>query len=106
MADLAKLNIYDQIDSNKRKTFFFIFGFVLFIVLLGWIMGLAFDDPYTFPLVAFGIALVSAVGSYYYSDKMVLAISGAREIKQSDNPQLYNLVDNLCIGAGLPGPKI
>ncbi|MFH1361498.1 MAG: M48 family metallopeptidase [bacterium] len=106
MPELAKLNIYDQIDSNKRKTFFFILGFILFIVLIGWVMGLAFDDPYTFPLIAGVIAFASAIGSYYYSDKMVLAISGAKEIKKSDNPGLYSLVDNLCIGAGLPQPKV
>lgn len=106
MPELAKLNIYNQIDSNKRKTFFFVLGFILFIVLLGWVIGLAFEDTYTFPLIAFGIASFSAVSSYYFSDKMVLAIAGAREIQKSDNPELYNIVDNLCIGAGLPQPKV
>lgn len=106
MAEVARLNIYTQIDSNKIKTFFFIFGFVLLIVLLGWVIGLALDEPYLFPAIAFVIALVSAVSSYYFSDKMVLAISSAREIKKSDNPELYNIVDNLCIGAGLPMPRL
>lgn len=106
MAEVSRLSIYTQIDSNKRKTFFFIFGFILLIVLLGWIIGLALDEPYLFPAIAFVIASVSAVSSYYFSDKMVLAISGAREIKKSDNPELYNIVDNLCIGAGLPMPKL
>ncbi len=106
MPELAKLNIYNQIDSNKRKTFFFITGFILFIVLLGWVIGLALEDPYTFPLIAFGLASFSAIGSYYFSDKMVLAIAGAKEIQKSDNPELYNIVDNLCIGAGLPQPKV
>ena len=106
MPEFAKLNIYNQIDSNKRKTAFFIFGFILFIVLLGWVIGLAFEDPYAFPLIAFGIAAFSSVSSFYFSDKMVLAISGAKEIQKSDNPELYNIVDNLCIGAGLPPPKV
>jgi heat shock protein HtpX len=106
MPEFAKLNIYNQIDSNKRKTIFFIIGFILFIVFLGWVIGLAFEDPYAFPLIAFGIAAFSAVTSFYFSDKMVLAISGAKEIQKSDNPDLYNIVDNLCIGAGLPPPKV
>ncbi|MFA6549365.1 MAG: M48 family metallopeptidase, partial [Candidatus Margulisiibacteriota bacterium] len=106
MPEFAKLNIYNQIDSNKRKTAFFIFGFILFIVLLGWVIGLAFEDPYAFPLIAFGIAAFSSVSGFYFSDKMVLAISGAKEIQKSDNPELYNIVDNLCIGAGLPPPKV
>ena len=57
-----------------------------------------------------GIALVLAgimsIGSYYYSDKIVLATSGAKEIKKSDNPELFRIVENLCIGDGLPMPKI
>lgn len=106
MAETARINIYDQIDSNRRKTFVFILGFILFIVLLGWVIGYALNEPYLFPLIAFGIAGFSAFFSYYYSDKMVLGIARAKEIKSSDNPELYRLVDNLCIGAGLPMPKI
>jgi heat shock protein HtpX len=106
MAEVSRLNIYTQIDSNKRKSLFFILGFILLLVLLGWVIGLALDEPYLFPAIAFVIASVSAVSSYYFSDKMVLAISGAKEIKKSDNQELYNIVDNLCIGAGLPLPKI
>jgi heat shock protein HtpX len=47
-----------------------------------------------------------SIGSYYYSDKIVLATSGASEIKKSDNPELFHTVENLCIGDGLPMPKI
>lgn len=106
MPEFSKINIYDQIDANRRKTFFFILFFVLFIIFLGWIIGYALNEPYLFPAIAFVIAAVSAGTSYYCSDKMVLAISRAREVKKSDDPDLYNLVDNLCIGAGLPQPKI
>jgi heat shock protein HtpX len=106
MAEFARLNIYDQIDANRRRSFFFILGFILFIVLLGWLIGYALDEPYLFPAIALVIASVSALTSYYYSDRMVLAISRAHEVKKADDPDLYNLVDNLCIGAGLPQPRI
>ena len=106
MAELARLNIYDQIDSNRRTTFVFILGFILFIIFLGWVIGYALNQPYLFPAIAFTIAAVMAGTSYFYSDKMVLAISKAKEVKKSDDPDLYNLIDNLCIGAGLPQPKI
>ena len=82
MAELARLNIYDQIDSNRRKTFIFILGFILFIIFLGWVIGYALDQPYLFPAIAFVIAAVMAGTSYFYSDKMVLAISRAKEIKK------------------------
>ncbi|MBI5399505.1 M48 family metallopeptidase [Candidatus Saganbacteria bacterium] len=81
-------------------------GFILFIALFGWVLGLTQRDPYNFLFVALAFASVSALTSYYFSDKMVLAISGAKEIQKSDNPQLYNIVDNLCIAAGLPSPKV
>ena len=44
--------------------------------------------------------------SYFYSDKIVLSMSGAREIKRTEDPELYRTVENLAIGAGLPTPKI
>lgn len=57
-----------------------------------------------------GLALIMAgvmnFASYYWSDKMVLSLSGAKSIKKEDNPQLYRVVENLCIAAGLPTPKI
>lgn len=106
MTEFAKVNIYNQVGSNKVKSFIFIFGFVAFVVCFGWIIGLALNDAYSIVLIAVGIALFSSVGSYYFSDKMVLGISGAREVGKADNPQLYNILDNLCIGAGLPTPKL
>lgn len=57
-----------------------------------------------------GIALIVAgimnFISYYWSDKIVLGISGAKPVSEADNRQLYHLVENLCIAAGLPTPKI
>ncbi len=44
--------------------------------------------------------------SYYYSDKIVLGISGAKIVDEKNNKELYRLVENLCIAAGLPKPKI
>jgi heat shock protein HtpX len=106
MTEFAKVNIYNQIGANKWKSFAFIFGFIIFVLFLGWLLGTAFNDAYSILLIAAAFALCSSVGSYYFSDKLVLGISGAKEIVKSDNPDLYNLVDNLCIGAGLPPPKI
>ena len=108
MADVAARSIYTEVASNKRKSFFFIFVFVVFVLFLGWIFGMALDEngSYIGIIIAFCVAFFSAFISYYFSDSIVLAISGATEIKKSDNPDLYNLVENLCIGAGLPLPKI
>jgi len=56
--------------------------------------------------IAFALSIGSSFLSYWQSDKLVLAISGARPIEKADNPELYRLVENLCITAGLPLPKI
>ena len=76
------------------------------IMALGWFFGYVTDSGYMVLGIAAAVAIVSSVLTYYYSDKMVLGISGAKEIKKEDNPKLYRIVENLCIGAGLPLPKI
>jgi heat shock protein HtpX len=56
--------------------------------------------------IAVGIALVSVWGSYYGSDKLVLTMTGAKLIQESDNPQLFNLIQEVIIASGLPMPKV
>ena len=56
--------------------------------------------------IAVGIALISVWGSYYGSDKLVLTMTGAKLIKESDNPKLFNLIHEVVIASGLPMPKV
>lgn len=100
------MTIYDQISSNKRRTWLFLIGFIILIAVLGYVIGQALDYGYGPLFIAGVIAILMSVGSYYYSDKMVLAISGAKEVKFEDNKELYRIVENLCMGCGLPTPKI
>lgn len=97
--------MYTQIDSNKRKTFIFITGFLIFIVGLGWLFSRILDNSLILVLAVI-FSIVMSFSSYWYSDKIVLAISKAREIKKEENPTLQRIVENLCITAGLPRPKI
>jgi heat shock protein HtpX len=55
---------------------------------------------------AVGLSIIMSFVSYWYSDKIVLAMSSAKEVKFEDNKELYRLVENLCITAGLPVPRI
>lgn len=100
------MNLYSQIASNKRRTWLLVALFVAFIAFLGYI----FSEVTGYGISGFSIAVIisilMALGSYYYSDKMVLAISGAREVQHEENPELFHIVENLCIGSGLPMPKI
>ncbi|MBU4082522.1 M48 family metallopeptidase [Patescibacteria group bacterium] len=97
--------LYTQKDSNIRKTWVLISLFLIFIIGLGWVFSYQFESP---AILVAAVIFSSAMSfsSYWYSDKIVLKISRAREIKKSDSPELYRLVENLAITAGLPLPKI
>lgn len=97
--------LYTQADSNTRKTWFLLTGFLVFIIAIGWLFSYALNDT-TILYVAIFISIFSSFGSYWWSDKIVLAMYRASPIEKKDNPELYRVVENLCITAGLPVPKI
>jgi len=100
------MNIYSQISANKRKTWLIVVLFILFITTIVFIYGKA--SGYGLSYVGIGLIFSGIMGfsSYYYSDKMILGMSGAKQIVKNNNPQLFRIVENLCIGAGVPMPKI
>ena len=100
------MTIYTEIDSNKRRTVTIMILFIVFISVLAYVFGEASGYGWSWAGIALVVSGFMSFGSYYFSDKIVLAISQAKEIKKEDNPQIYNLVENLCIGTGLPLPKI
>jgi heat shock protein HtpX len=97
--------LYNQADSNVRKTFFLITGFAIFIILLGWLFGYLLNSSF-FIYLAVIISVLMSVSSYWFSDKIVLSTTVAEPIAEKDNPELYRLVENLCITVGMPMPKI
>lgn len=98
--------MYNQITSNKRKTFFFISIFVGIIIGLGYIFGQISGYGQRGVMIAVSISLLMTLVSYYSGDKIALAVSGAKPIQKSENPYLWRLVENLAIAAGLPMPKL
>jgi len=80
-------------------------GFFILVIILGWIFSYTLDNP-SILFFALIISIFTSWLSYYYSDKIVLSIAGAKEVKKADAPELYRLVENLCITAGLPIPKV
>ncbi|MDO8507651.1 MAG: M48 family metallopeptidase [bacterium] len=97
--------VYNEIGSNKRKTVFFMAGFLIFIIGLGWIFSRVLGMFWILP-VAVAFASIQAVVSYWYSDRITLGISKAHEITHENNKDLFHIVENLCITAGLPMPRI
>ncbi len=97
--------LYTQADSNTRKTWALLTGFFVFIILLGWLFAyLSNNDAFIFFAVI--ISFFMSFGSYWWSDKLVLAMTRAIPVEHNQNPELYHIVENLCITAGLPLPKI
>lgn len=97
--------MYEQISSNKWKSFFLVLFFLGLIFLLTWFFGELTGFGPQGLILAVVIALVMTIGSYYASDKIVLAISRAKPVKKEDYPYLYNVVEGLAIAAGLPKPR-
>jgi len=98
-------SIYKQSDANRRRTWYLLISFVIIITVLGYIFSYAFNSQavlYIAVIFSFSFAFIS----YWYSDKMVLAMSKATPVAKKTAPELYRLVENLCITAGLPLPKI
>lgn len=98
--------MYEEISQNKRNSLFLVAIFILLILILAEVIGLYTGIGYYALLFAAIFSFVMAFVSYYNGDKIVLGISRAKLIEKKDNPQLYNVVEELAIASGLPLPKI
>ncbi len=97
--------LYTHQDANVRKTWFLMFLFFMVIVALGWFLSYYYDS-YAILVIAVVVSVLMNIGSYWYSDKIVLAMSGAKPVTREQFPDLWNMTENLCISAGLPMPKL
>lgn len=97
--------IYSHISSNKRKTAILIGVFLILIIALGFVFSQAYQEPGIL-YFAVGFSVFYSLISYYFSSNITLALSKAKEVDHASAPELYKLVENLAITAGLPTPKI
>lgn len=108
---MATINTaWDHVSGNIFKTWVIMFFFSLFAVGVIYVIaqGFGYGEIGGLGITGFALILAGVMNfvSYYWSDKIVLGISGAKPIDKKDNPEIYRLVENLCIAAGLPLPKI
>lgn len=97
--------LYNQADKNTRLTWVYITGFLVFVIGVGYVFAGAMGNS----AILYGCVIFSVLmsfGSYWWSDKIVLAMSGAKKITHDNNREIFHIVENLCITAGLPMPKI
>jgi heat shock protein HtpX len=93
--------------SNKRKTWFLLIGMFIALILVVLAFGTWFGMSASLIVpVAVGISLASVWFSYWKSDSLVLRMTNARVIQASDAPQLWNVVEEVCVASGLPMPKV
>ncbi|MEI6633891.1 MAG: zinc metalloprotease HtpX [Chlamydiota bacterium] len=98
--------LYEQIAKNKRNSVILCILFIVFVAAMGWVFGQVSSIGNGGVVLAMVIALVWTFGSYYWSDRIVLAMSGARPLEKEEFPHLFHAVGGLAIAAGIPVPKV
>lgn len=97
--------LYTHQEENVAKTWVIMAVFLCVVVAVGWAISYYFNSP-AILVGAVVFALVVNLWSYWQSDKVVIAMAGAKPADEAAYPDLHNLVENLAITAGLPKPKI
>lgn len=99
------MTLYTHKSANIRKTWLLFFGFLSLVIGVGWVFAQIYRDS-SILYAAVGFSIFMNVISYWYSDKIVLGLSKAVPVGRENHRELYNIVENLSITAGLPMPKV
>lgn len=99
-------SLYSNQSSNVRKTWFLMTVFFLLIIVLGFVLSYLYGSP----TILYGAVIFSVfmnISAYWFSDTLVLSMANARPVEsRNDYPELWNIVENLSITAGLPMPRL
>lgn len=98
-------NLYTHQSSNVAKTWVLMTLFFVIVIGIGWAISWVFDNPGILVIAAV-FAVVMNITSYWFSDKIVVSMAGAKPASEGEYADLHNIVENLAITAGLPKPKI
>ena len=100
------MNIYKNIKENIYKTWLLFFTVFILFLIFGWLLSYIFQNRLILYIAIF-LGILNNFLSYWYSDKIVIYLTGAKKIERKDYPEIYNIVENLCITAGIKTlPKI
>ena len=98
--------MFELIRSNKRRSLALVAGFMVLVALVGAAIGLVVGNSVLFTFIALVLSGAVAFASYWKADKIALRMSRARPASAVEYQRLHNLVDGLCIAAGLPKPGV
>lgn len=98
-------DLYQHKDSNIRKTWLLMTVFLVLIIFIGWLFGYVYNSP---GILYFAVILAVGMNffAYWYSDKVALAMSGAKPASRETHLELFRIIENLSITAGLPMPRV
>ena len=100
------MTVYDQINNNRWKTYLIIGLFIIILSGFFYLVGKVYNSPISFFILGFTFSLFSSIGSYFYSDKIVILTTGAQPADRKTYFDFYTVAENLAIADGLPKPKI
>ncbi|MDP3093658.1 MAG: M48 family metallopeptidase [bacterium] len=98
------MTTYTFAGANVRKTWILLGSFLVLIIALGWFFSYYYGNQ-SILYFAVGFSVLQSILSYWYSDKIILAITRAKPVSHQENPELYHILENLTIASGLPLPK-
>ena len=97
-------SLYAHKDSNIRKTWLLMAIFFGVVIAIGWVFAQVYESPVIL-YIAVVFSILMNITSYWYSDKIVLRLHHAKPIELKSHPELYRVMENLTITAGLPMPR-
>ncbi|MEI6532634.1 MAG: M48 family metalloprotease [Candidatus Roizmanbacteria bacterium] len=100
------MTIYSQISGNRFKTFMIMGLFIALVTGLFYAIGYYYNIGDGFLVMGFIFSIFSTIGSYYFSDKMVLGLTGAHLASKEKYFNLYTAVENMSIASGVPMPRV
>ena len=100
------INVYEAVAVNKRKSFLVVVFFTLFIALTGWAFVWLADLNPGLIVIALLIAMGTSFAGYWWSDRIVLSLTGARKVERKINFNFYTVVENLSLAAQIPKPEL
>ena len=99
--------LFDQIASNKRRTWVLLVAFFALLALIGAAVGyLWLDSPLGGMAIAFIIGGIYAVSMIFQSTEIVMSMNGAREVSEEEAPELYHVVQDMAMVAQIPMPRV
>lgn len=100
------MTIYSQVGSNKFKSYLIFFLFILFISSFFYVLGKVYGNSNGYFIIGLIFSTLTSIGSYFYSDQIVLFMSGAKPADKKKYFNFYTAVENMSIAAGIPMPKV